>query len=188
MAAPSPASFLRGERVHLAPPEPEHAEVLARWLNDPEVWVPFGMDVPVSIEAEKAWIAAQDARKDEVNFLIFDNETGRPLGLAGLRNIDGTNGTARLGVLIGESESRGNGLGTEAVRLLLSYGFDYLGLRRVNLAVLAGNEPALRMYQKLGFVSEGTERKAQLRGGEFTDRLHLGLFREEFLAGAGGPA
>jgi RimJ/RimL family protein N-acetyltransferase len=166
--------------VVLASPEPEHAEVLARWLGDPAVWVPFGMDRPTSVEGERRWIAEQVARKDEVNLLVIEKSSGRPLGLVGLRNIDGVNGSARLAVLIGERSDRGEGLGTEAVRLLLAYGFDYLGLRRVNLAVLEGNEPALRVYGKLGFVEEGRERKAQLRAGRYLDRLHFGLFREEF--------
>jgi len=174
------AAYLTGERVRLASPEPEHARVLASWLNDPEVWIPFGMDLPTSVELERRWIAEQVGMKDEVNLLVLEKVSGRPLGLVGLRNIDGVNGSARLAVLIGESGERGSGLGTEAVSLMLAYGFDYLGLRRVNLAVLEGNEPALRMYARLGFVEEGRERRAQLRGGEYLDRLHFGLFKEEF--------
>lgn len=172
--------FLTGERIFLAPPEPEDAADLARWLNDPAVWVPFGFDLPASVEGERQWVSALPGRKDEINLLILEKLSARPLGLVGLRNIDGVNGTARLGVLVGEAEGRGKGIGTEAVRLVLAHGFDYLGLRRVNLSVLAGNAAALSMYEKLGFVREGTERKAQLRGGSFVDRIHLGLFRDEF--------
>ncbi len=174
------SAYLTGERVKLVPPEPQHAELLARWLNDPEVWIPFGMDMPASIEGELQWIASLPGRSDELNLLILEKENSRPIGLAGLRNIDGFNGTARLSVLIGDSADRGGGCGSAAVRLLLQHAFDYMGLRRVNLSVLAGNEPALRMYAKLGFVEEGRERGAQLRGGEYLDRLHFGLLKEEF--------
>ena len=173
-------SFLEGERVRLAPPEPEDAATLARWVNDPEVWVPFGMDLPVSREAERRWVEATRGRHEEVNLLIFEKEDDRPVGLVGLRNIDGVNGTARLGVLVGEVAERGKGLGTEAVKLMLAYGFDYLGLRRVNLSLLASNEAAEAVYGKLGFVREGRERAAQLREGRYVDRIHMGLFREEF--------
>ncbi|MHC4913868.1 MAG: GNAT family N-acetyltransferase [Planctomycetota bacterium] len=183
-AAPEGATYLTGERVRLAPPEPGHAEVLARWLNDPEVWVPFGMDRPASVEGERQWIASLPSRTGEMALLVFEKDSDRPVGLVGLRNIDGANGTARLAVLIGERADRGDGLGTEAVTLILRHSFDYLGLRRVNLSVLEGNEAALALYAKLGFVEEGRERAAQLRGGKFVDRLHFGLLREEFRAGS----
>jgi len=177
----SPAAvYLTGQRVCLAPPEPEHAGLLAHWLNDPRVWVSYGMDLPVSVAGERRWIAAQAGRQDELNLVVFDRASGRPLGLAGLRNIDGVNGTARLGLLIGEAGARGAGRGAEAARLLLAHGFGYLGLRRVSLAVLAGNRPALRLYRRLGFVPEGLERRAQLRAGRYVDRLHFGLLRSEF--------
>ncbi len=171
--------YLAGERVGLVPPEPEHAEILARWLNDPAVWIPFGMDMPASVEGERQWIASLPSKGLELNLLIVEKKTGRPIGLAGLRNIDGFNGTARLGVLIGAEADRGSGYGTEAVKLLLRHAFDYIGLRRVNLSVLENNQPALSMYRKLGFVKEGRERKAQLRGGEHLDRVHFGLFKDE---------
>jgi RimJ/RimL family protein N-acetyltransferase len=179
--AGSASAYLTGERVKLVPPEPQHAELLARWLNDPEVWIPFGMDTPASIEGERQWIASLPGRDDELHLLILEKEKHRTIGLAGLRNIDGFNATARLGVLIGSSADRGSGYGSEAVGLLLRHAFDYLGLRRVNLSVLAGNQAALRMYAKLGFVEEGRERQAQLRGGEYLDRLHFGLLKEEFI-------
>jgi len=175
----SGAPYLSGERVVLLPPEPEHAGILARWLNDPAVWVPFGMDTPASVEGERQWISSLPSREDEINLLVVEKISERPIGLAGLRNIDGFNRTARLGVLVGEETDRGSGYGSEAVKLLLRHAFDYLGLRRVNLSVLEKNEPALHLYRKLGFVQEGRERRAQLRGGEYLDRLHFGLFKEE---------
>jgi len=171
--------FLSGRLVDLAPPEMENAEVLARWLNDPAVWVPFARFWPTNVEGERQWISGQLSRRDEINFLIFERSSGRPIGMAGLRSLDAANATGRLGVLIGEQSDRGRGLGTEAVRLLLGYGFGYLGLRRVNLAVLADNAGAIRVYEKLGFVREGLERKAVLRAGRYVDVVHMGVFAEE---------
>jgi RimJ/RimL family protein N-acetyltransferase len=168
--------------VDLAPPETEDAEILARWLNDPEVWVPFARLWPTNVEAERQWIAAQPSRRDELSFVIFEKAAGRPVGLVGLRSLDAANATARLGLLIGEPDARGRGLGTEAAALLLRYSFDYLGLRRVNLSALAGNASAIRLYEKLGFAREGLERGAVLRGGQYVDVVHMGVFAGEFRA------
>lgn len=175
-------TFLRGERVDLAPPEMEDAENLSRWLNDPAVWVPFARLWPTNVDHERQWISNQPSRRDEINFIIFEKPSGRAVGLAGLRSLDSANATGRLGVLIGEPADRGKGLGTEAVKVLLGYAFDYLGLRRVNLAVLASNPAAIHIYEKLGFLREGVERGAVLRGGEYQDVVHMGIFAQEFRA------
>jgi len=177
---PGRKPYLTGERLFLAPPEVGDAPALAEWLNDPEVWRPFGTDWPTSAEAERKWVIDHAERRDELNLLIFEKGADNPLGLVGLRNIDGVNGTARLGVLIGAAGARGRGYGEGAVRLMLAHGFDDLGLRRINLSVLADNGAAIALYEKLGFVKEGCERRAQLRAGRHVDRLHFGLFAEEF--------
>lgn len=180
------APFLSGELVFLAPPEPEDAEALARWLNDPAVWVPFARLWPVSAEAERQWIAGQVGRRDELNLVVFEKSSGRPVGLAGLRSLDAAGASARLGLLIGEAAARGRGLGADAAGLLLAYGFDFLGLRRVNLSTLADNAAALRLYEKLGFAREGLERQGALRAGRYVDVVHMGLFAGEFRARRSG--
>ncbi len=172
--------FLIGRLVELAPPEIEDAEMLAGWLNDPTVWVPFARLWPTNVEAERQWIAGQLSRRDELNFMVFEKPSGKPVGLVGLRSLDSANASGRLGVLIGERADRGKGLGTEAVELVLGYGFDFLGLRRVNLSVLATNADAIHVYEKLGFVREGLERQATLRAGRYVDVVHMGIFAEEF--------
>jgi len=177
--------FLSSKLVDLAPPEAEDAEVLARWLNDPAVWQPFARLWPTSVEAERQWIAGQLSRRDEISFMVFERASGRPVGLIGLRSLDAANASGRLGLLIGEAAVRGKGLGTEAVKLLLGYGFDYLGLRRVNLSVLADNAVALGLYERLGFLREGLERRAVLRGGRYLDVVHMAIFAEEFRAHSG---
>jgi len=172
--------YLSSKRLELSPPEPADAEVLALWLNDPEVWVPYGMDAPTSIAEERRWISEQALKSDEINLMIRSAQDHCPLGLVGLRNIDGINGSARLGVLIGTAENRGRGIGSEATRMLLEHGFSFLNLRRINLCVLASNQPAINMYTRMGFVQEGRERQAQLRAGNYVDRLHFGLLSSDY--------
>jgi len=80
-ATPGAASYLTGERVRLAPPEPGHAGTLARWLNDPEVWVPFGMERPTSVEGERQWIASLPSRTGEVAISTQRLHARGPVGL-----------------------------------------------------------------------------------------------------------
>jgi GNAT superfamily N-acetyltransferase len=65
---------------------------------------------------------------------------------------------ATLGIMIGDRAYWGRGYGRDAVRVLLSYAFHYLGARRIVLTTHARNERALRCYRACGFVEEGRPR------------------------------
>ena len=86
---------------------------------------------------------------------------------------------------IGPAELRGQGLGTEALQLLLQFAFEELNLRRVGLTVLAYNERAIKTYQAAGFVEEGVIREAAERDGSRYDLLIYGLLRDEWEGGGG---
>ena len=86
---------------------------------------------------------------------------------------------ASLAIGLLRLEDQGRGLGTEAVRRVLEYGFDELGLHRVSLRVLAGNIRAIRCYEKCGFQVEGRERETVFLDGAWRDDLIMGLLSRE---------
>ena len=77
-----------------------------------------------------------------VNFTIYDRSDDQPVGTVGLFDISYVHSSAELGIAIGER--RGQGLGTEATRLVLEWAFRTLGLHSVILGALAWNEAGLR--------------------------------------------
>ena len=119
-----------------------------------------------------------------VHFAIAEPEKLRYLGEISLTGIDATARKALLTVVL-KPECQGKGHGTEAVRLILRYAFDYLNLERVALSVQADNLRAIRAYEKAGFVREGLLRREVYRAGKYVDVLAMGILREEF-AGTGG--
>lgn len=106
-------------------------------------------------------------------------EPGRAIGVAGLYSVDRINGNAEMGVSIVEPRLRGRGLGREAHRLLLAYGFDHLGLDRIYGHIKADNLPALRLAQAVGFTVEGTLRGHRRRAGTPVDLVIVGILRDE---------
>lgn len=74
------------------------------------------------------------------------------------------------------------GLGTEATRLVLRFGFDELGLHRIQLTVNGFNERGLATYRKVGFVEEGRSREAIFRSGTWHDQVHMGILAREWRA------
>lgn len=66
-------------------------------------------------------------------------------------------------------EWQGRGVGATLMRAMLDLADNWLGLRRIELEVFVDNEPAIRLYERFGFVREGTLRQYALRAGEFVD-------------------
>ena len=60
-----------------------------------------------------------------------------------------------LGILIGEDEWRGKGIGFEVISRVIKYSFGELKLNKIQLGVDLNNIAAVRLYEKLGFKPEG---------------------------------
>ena len=77
---------------------------------------------------------------------------GKFIGTIKLEPIDWNERTAWVGILIGDVTERGKGYGTLAMSHVLAYASYSLGLKEVFLGVRKENVPAIRTYEKLGFV------------------------------------
>ena len=97
-----------------------------------------------------------------------------------LKDINWINRSAELGIFIGDKEFRGKGYGTEAIQLLLDYGFRYLNLNSVTLALLGVNERAYNCYLKCGFKYSGRDRNAIFLNGCYYDKIHMDILASEF--------
>lgn len=79
------------------------------------------------------------------------------------------------------------GLGTGATRLILAHGFETVGLHRIELSVYTFNPRARRVYDKVGFVYEGTMRDALLCEGEWIDADTMSILESEWARHRGYP-
>jgi RimJ/RimL family protein N-acetyltransferase len=83
-----------------------------------------------------------------------------------------------MGLWIGR-EHHGRGYGTEAVRLATRYAFERVGLHKLEATVFVGNDASRRIFEKNGFLLEGTIRRAVRKRGRFVDEWLFGILREE---------
>lgn len=104
------------------------------------------------------------------------------VGVVRLAPIDTANRSARLGIGILDPDRLGQGLGTEATRLVLGWGFGHLDLHRVSLTVLADNTRAIAAYTRCGFVVEGRLRDTLLRDGKWHDDLSMAILKPQWAA------
>jgi RimJ/RimL family protein N-acetyltransferase len=119
-------------------------------------------------------------REDETIAPFAIEAEGKYIGYCGLRDLQNRDGNLELGIFIGDREYWGRGYGREVVRLLLEYGFHYLGARRIALTTHAKNERAIRCYLACGFVEEGRPRQVVWIEGEYTDLVDMSILREEW--------
>jgi spore coat polysaccharide biosynthesis protein SpsF len=166
-----------GERVLLRPLDERDTDDVLRWRAEPGTLERLFGEVPPTRDEHQAWLARMRAQGDRQEFVIVDRDADRAVGTIGLSHIDRRYRRAEYGVLIGEPAARGRGIAREASRLLLDHAFGSLGLHRVYLHVFPDNEPALRLYRRLGFRLEGRLRDHVWKGGRFRDVVVMGLVR-----------
>jgi RimJ/RimL family protein N-acetyltransferase len=172
-----------GERVALGPLRRDLIPFYNRWRNDFEVQRTFG-DLPkgVTIDETTAWYEEAAETSHALWFTIYEAGTWRPIGRTDLFELDWRNGTARFGIMIGETGSRGKGYGTETTRLMLDYAFIALGLQTILLEVDEFNYAGRRAYEKAGFRECGRWRGASPMpvAGRRWDRILMDCVASEF--------
>jgi RimJ/RimL family protein N-acetyltransferase len=169
--------MIRGERVLLRPLTPEDYPRMLEFKNDIELEL-LGGDVPrprtLAQQSEFYNSLAKDS--NQANFAI--EADGKLIGDCGLHGISRLNGTAELGIVIGDRAYWGAGYGREAVQLLVDYGFRMQNLRKVTLSAFASNERAIRSYLAVGFVEEGRQRAQFWSDGGYEDQVLMAIFRD----------
>jgi RimJ/RimL family protein N-acetyltransferase len=174
--------FYEGERIYFRPIEPEDEPRLREWINDPRNWRFLHHRPPTNGPRELEWVQSLAKGQPQYVFGIVVKDGDRLIGVTGLHNPSAVDRKATVGIAIGDPASQNKGYGTEAVRLLLRYGFEELNLNRIGLTVFANNPRAIRCYQKAGFVQEGYLRQAAYRNGQFHDEYLFAVLREEWEA------
>jgi len=175
-----PIVNIEGDLVALGPVRRDLILLYQRWMNDFATLRTIGQPYrPMTLDAETAWydrVAASDAAM----FTIYERATWRPIGNTDLRDIDHRNRSAGFGILIGETECRGKGYGTEATRLILDYAFTALGLHNVLLTCYEFNLAGHRAYQKAGFKEIGRRRQCRWLAGRLWDEIYMDCLATEF--------
>jgi RimJ/RimL family protein N-acetyltransferase len=179
--------MLRGARIYLRASERADASMFMRWLTDARVVDTMLPRAPMSLASEERWVerAVEHQGQELYHFVICLREDDRPIGVLGLHRLDFLNGSAEVGIGIGEPDLWDQGLGTEAMSVVLDFAFGDLRFERIELEVFASNARARRAYQKLGFVLEGTRRRALYRHGAWIDLELMSVLRDEWLAREG---
>ena len=171
-----------GDRCYLSPIDPEDAPAFTGWLNDPEVaaGVSFTRRV-INVEQEREGLARLAAKPSSFAIVTLDGD--ELLGSCGIRDVSAVDRTGELGIMIGNKEFWNRGFGTEAVRLLLRFGFLTLNLNNISLTVHSFNERAIRCYEKCGFKRCGYWPDSWYHDGTLHGTVQMYVLRADFQEG-----
>jgi RimJ/RimL family protein N-acetyltransferase len=171
--------------IRLRPPAPADAAAITAACQDPEIarWtqVPF----PYRLHDALAWVAGQEQsrlRGASIELLVVGIEDDALLGAIGLVGLDRGDGSCEVGYWVARP-ARGRGVATRAVRLLSAWGLRELGLDRIELLVIEGNDASCRVAEAAGYRREGLLRRHREIKGTARDMVMYALRAEE-----AGPA
>jgi RimJ/RimL family protein N-acetyltransferase len=172
--------FIVGDKVYLRPLEVEDADAFVPWRNDKEIRQYMGRTSPTNRirgreRLEQCYISDQN-----IHLGLALKEMDRLIGAIGLYHISMTHRNAELGIIIGDKSCWSKGYGTEAMKLILEYGFDQLNLHRIYLFVLDFNTRAIRAYEKVGFRREAVFREHWYKDGEHCSDCSMSILEDEW--------
>lgn len=172
---------LVGARTRLRPVEERDLPSFVRWYNDPEVrrWHHRSEMPDDTVESQTERMQVNRADPSNRGWTI-ETLAGQAIGNVGLQAIEFVHKRAELYISIGKKECWSSGYGTDAVRTVLGYAFNDLGLRRVHLITDVDNERGIRCYEKCGFVREGVLRAHRLRYGKPLDMVTMAVLAEDW--------
>jgi ribosomal-protein-alanine N-acetyltransferase len=177
---------IKTERLILRPYRMEDAAELQRLIGERDV-VATMTNVPYPYEDGMAeeWIGGRQESFEKgktVDFVITHRQEGFIIGGISLSDIDKQSQRVEIGYWLGKPYWR-NGYGTEAARAVVKYGFEVMGLHRINGRHFGSNPASGRILKKIGMKHEGCQRQAFKKWDRFEDFELYGILRSEYEKG-----
>lgn len=174
------AKLMQTERIYLRPFDITDVDAYYPSLFEPEMRKQTGTQasfVRSQVEKYVESLAQDDSR---LNLLIALQNTDEIIGDVALMDMHAKNRSAHIRIAIDQPAHQGKGYGSEALLLMLDYGFGIANLHRIELDVFAFNERAIHTYEKLGFQREGVKRDMLYYNHQYHDAILMSILEHEF--------
>lgn len=168
---------LQGDKILLRPIRPADVnDAYVRWMNDPEVtqYLESRFNSYTSHNLLQ-YVEKMMGNPDSFLFAIVDKGDNRHIGNLKLGPINRMHRRASVGLVIGETEFFGKGVGTEAINLVVRFAFGDLNLHKLTAGCYAPNRAAEKIFTKNGFEKEGFRKQHVVYDGSYIDVIELGL-------------
>tara|TARA_B100000029_G_C17419903_1_gene903903 strand:+ start:589 stop:1101 length:513 start_codon:yes stop_codon:yes gene_type:complete len=141
------------------------------WRNSENIWKNNTQFIFLNMSNQKKWIKSiHDKNSDKHMFTIIDTKK-KPIGICGLTNLNPIEKSAKIAIMIGNSNLRSKGIGSQSLELLLNYGFKILKLHRISADVLQYNVKSQSFFEKFNFQKEMELRDYIFRNGKWWNMI-----------------
>lgn len=180
---PQSLPVLESERIRLRPLRMDDAAEVFTMFSDARVTRYWSFQAWTEPAQAEAWLAERIGwgPPSVYGWAMADRASDAFIGTTALFSLSGPLHRAELGYSLMPAR-QGEGLATEAVRRALDFGFDVLGLERIEADVDPRNLPSLRTLENLGFRREGYLRQRWHVAGELQDSVLMGLLASDWQA------
>lgn len=138
-----------------------------------------GILYPSTVEDQARFMSNQTSYTGgDYQFAIERLDNGRFIGQCGLSQLSWKNRRAEISIML-DSSAAGQGFGTDAVNVLCKFAFDEMNLHKLKATVFDFNTPAVRCYEKCGFVQEGILKDEVYREGKYHSAVVMALYHTE---------
>lgn len=175
-------SPIKGKRIMLRAFRSEDAAPLWDSMDNKEFNKLTGSHGEFTREMIDDYVARQIAADDDsrASFIITLPDDSKALGEVVINEIDHDNHSANIRIAMFHEGAVGKGYGTEAMKLMVNYGFTQLDLHRISLGVYVFNPRAIRAYEKVGFKREGVLRDDLFWDGQYVDSIVMSILAHEW--------
>ena len=181
-AAFSSFPVLSTHRFHLRQIQPGDAEAIFQIKSDPEVTHSYGREAHRSLQETQGWIQRiRDtyAQHEGIMWAITSKTRDLPVGSCNYWPLDPESHCAEIGYELNRT-AWGQGIMSEVLPIVISYGFKELDLNRIEATPLGKNKRSSNVLVKLGFTHEGTLRQRVLFRDSHEDQMYFSLLKSEW--------
>ncbi|AWG23731.1 GNAT family N-acetyltransferase [Flavobacterium kingsejongi] len=165
---------LQGKTIYLRALEPEDLEFVYAIENDEAVWEVSNTQTPYSRFLIKQYL--ENAQQDiyearQLRLAICENNSFKAIGLIDLFEYDPRNQRAGIGIVIQKGEDRNQGIGSQALGLLVQYAFSHLNLHQLFANISSENEISIKLFTNFGFEKIGIKKQWNRVATGYTDEI-----------------
>jgi len=162
----SVGSNLHTNRLLLLPVQDSDIEYIHRGLSDPKVIKHYGVSYETLEDTKEQMDWYRQLRENETGFWwkIQIKQSKEFIGAIGLNDIQPEHRRGEIGFWL-LPKFWGQGFISEALPVVLKYGFNDLCLHRIEAWIEAGNTASSKVVEKFGFQKEGTLRDHEIKNG-----------------------